>query len=64
MKTVHSIGKERPTKRVCLIVLSACIVADDGFIRPLNLVTLVREHRIRLCAIGDDNTLKGVDLVK
>ena len=64
METVYGIGKESATERVGGIVLSTSIVANGSLVRPLHLITLVGEHRVRLGAIGDQDTLKGVYLSK
>ena len=62
MKAVYSIGQEGATERVGSIVLSTGIVADGSLVRPLQLVALVGEHRVRLSAIGDKDALERVYL--
>ena len=64
METVYGIGKESATERMGGIVLSTGIEANGSLIRPLHLITLVGEHRVRLCAVSDQNALEGVHLSK
>ena len=62
VQAVYGIGRDSATERVNFVVLYTSIVANDSPIRPLHLITLVREHRVRLSAIGDQDTLEGVCL--
>lgn len=62
METIYSAGKEGPTEGVHITVLSSCVVANGGLIGPLQLITLVGKHRVRLGAIGNQDTLEGVYL--
>ena len=64
METIYGIGKESATERVGGIVLSTSIEANGSLIRPLHLVALISEHRVRLGAIGDQDALEGVHLSK
>ena len=64
MEAVYGIGKESATERVGGIVLSTSIVANGSLVRPLHLITLIGEHRVRLGAIGDQDTLEGIHLNK
>lgn len=62
VKTVHSVGKEGATEGMCCIVLAACIVTNDSFIRPFKLVTLVGEDRVGFGAICYEDALESVHL--
>jgi hypothetical protein len=44
------------------VILSTSIVANGSLVRPLQPITLVGEHRVRLSAIGDQDALEGVVL--
>ena len=44
------------------MILSTSIVANGCLTGPLQLITLVGEHRVRPSAIGDQDTLEGVCL--
>ena len=63
MQTVYDISVQSTTERVGVVLQSTSIVADGGLIGPLYLVTLVGKHSVGLCTIGDQYTLKSVDLL-